>query len=203
MISYKNHIKVILDFLVAFLLVSLFSPILIISTIGLYFINDGHPFFFQLRPGRNEKVFSIIKFKTMTDKRDAQGRLLPDSERLTPLGRLVRKSSLDELPQLFNVLKGDMSIVGPRPLLPEYLPLYAKNQARRHEVRPGITGWAQVNGRNSISWPQKFAYDVEYVDKLSFLFDMKILWLTFIKVLKREGVNQSDERPMERFKGNN
>ena len=203
MISYTKHIKVVADFLVAFLLLSLLSPILIISTIGLYFVNDGSPFFFQLRPGQNEKIFSIIKFKTMTDKRDAQGKLLSDSERLTRLGKLVRKSSVDELPQLLNVLKGEMSIVGPRPLLPRYLSLYNKNQARRHEVRPGITGWAQVNGRNSISWAKKFAYDVEYVDKLSFLFDVKILWLTVIKVLKREGVNQSDERPMQRFNGNN
>ena len=203
MISYTKHIKVLLDFLAAFLLLSLLSPILIISTIGLYFVNDGSPFFFQLRPGQNGKFFRIIKFKTMTDKRDAQGKLLSDAERLTSLGKLVRKSSVDELPQLLNVLKGDMSIVGPRPLLPEYLSLYTKNQARRHEVRPGITGWAQVNGRNSISWAKKFAYDVEYVDKLSFLFDVKILWLTLIKVLKREGVNQSDERPMQRFNGNN
>ena len=203
MISYTKYIKVVLDFLAAFLLLSLLSPILIILTIGLYFINDGSPFFFQLRPGQNEKLFRIIKFKTMTDKRDAQGKLLPDAERLTRLGKLVRKSSIDELPQLLNVLKGDMSIVGPRPLLPEYLSLYTKNQARRHEVRPGITGWAQVNGRNSISWAKKFAYDIEYVDKLSFLFDVKILWLTFIKVLKREGVNQSDERPMQPFNGNN
>ncbi len=203
MISYTKHIKVVLDFLAAFLLLSLLSPILIIVTIGLYFVNDGSPFFFQLRPGQNEKLFRIIKFKTMTDKRDAQGKLLSDAERLTSLGKLVRKSSVDELPQLLNVLKGDMSIVGPRPLLPEYLSLYTKNQARRHEVRPGITGWAQVNGRNSISWIKKFAYDVEYVDKLSFLFDVKILWLTLIKVLKREGVNQSDERPMQPFNGNN
>ena len=203
MISYTKHIKVVLDFLVAFLLLSLLSPILIIVTIGLYFVNKGSPFFFQLRPGQNEKLFRIIKFKTMTDKRDAQGQLLSDAERLTRLGKLVRKASIDELPQLLNVLKGDMSIVGPRPLLPEYLSLYTKNQARRHEVRPGITGWAQVNGRNSISWAKKFAYDVEYVDKLSFLFDVKILWLTVIKVLKREGVNQSDERPMQRFNGQN
>ena len=203
MISYTKHIKVLLDFLAAFLLLSLLGPVLIILTTGLYFVNDGSPFFFHLRPGQNEKLFSVIKFKTMTDKRDAQGKLLSDSERLTSIGKLVRKSSLDELPQLLNVLKGDMSIVGPRPLLPEYLPLYTKNQARRHEVRPGITGWAQVNGRNSISWAKKFAYDIEYVDKLSFLFDVKILWLTLIKVMKREGVNQSDERPMERFNGNN
>lgn len=203
MISYTKHIKVLFDFLAAFLLLSLLSPILIIVTIGFYFVNDGSPFFFQLRPGKNERIFRIIKFKTMTEKRDAQGKLLSDAERLTSLGKLVRKSSLDELPQLLNVLKGDMSIVGPRPLLPEYLSLYTKKQARRHEVRPGITGWAQVNGRNSISWIKKFAYDVEYVDKLSFLFDAKILWLTLIKVLKREGVNQSDERPMQRFNGNN
>ncbi|SNZ01179.1 sugar transferase [Flagellimonas pacifica] len=203
MISYRNRLKVVADFLAAFLLLSLLSPILIISTIGLYFVNDGSPFFFQIRPGQNEKLFRIIKYKTMTDERDAQGKLLSDAERLTRLGKLVRKSSVDELPQLLNVLKGDMSFVGPRPLLPEYLSLYTKNQARRHEVRPGITGWAQVNGRNSISWAKKFAYDVEYIDKLSFLFDVKILWLTVIKVLKRESVNQSDERPMQRFNGNN
>jgi lipopolysaccharide/colanic/teichoic acid biosynthesis glycosyltransferase len=202
MISYKEHVKVVFDFLTALLLLSLLSPILIIFTIGLYFVNKGSPFFFQLRPGKNEKIFSIIKFKTMTDQRDAQGDLLPDSDRLTSLGKLVRKTSIDELPQLLNVLKGDMSIVGPRPLLPAYLPLYNTYQARRHEVRPGITGWAQVNGRNSISWTAKFAHDIEYVDNISFLFDVKILWLTLIKVFKREGVNQSDERPMERFTGN-
>ncbi len=203
MISYKKHIKVVFDFLTAFLLLFLLSPILVIFTIGLYFVNNGSPFFFQRRPGQNEEIFNIIKFKTMTDKKDAQGKLLPDSERLTRLGKMVRKASIDELPQLFNVLKGDMSMVGPRPLLPLYLPLYTKDQARRHEVKPGITGWAQVNGRNSISWAKKFGYDIEYVDSLSFSFDIKILWLTVIKVLKRDGVNQSDARPMERFNGHN
>jgi lipopolysaccharide/colanic/teichoic acid biosynthesis glycosyltransferase len=202
MISYTNHIKIVLDFLVAFLLISLFSPILIILTIGLYFVNDGFPFFFQLRPGRNEKLFNIIKFKTMTDKRDDQGKLLSDSERLTRLGKLVRKSSLDELPQLLNVLKGDMSIVGPRPLLPEYLSLYTKNQTRRHEVRPGITGWAQINGRNAISWEEKFDFDVWYVENQSFTLDLKILLLTIKKVFAREGVNQTGEATTTPFKGN-
>ena len=201
MISYRNHIKVVLDFVVAFLLMTLLSPILIIVTIGLYFVNDGSPFFFQLRPGQNEKLFKIIKFKTMTDKRDAQGKLLPDSERLTRLGKLVRKSSIDELPQLFNVLKGDMSIVGPRPLLPQYLPLYTKLQARRHEVRPGITGWAQVNGRNAISWEEKFNFDVWYVENQSLTLDLNILLLTIKKVFAREGVNQTGEATTTRFKG--
>ena len=201
MISYTKHIKVLLDFLAAFLLLSLLSPILIILTIGLYFVNDGSPFFFQLRPGQNEKFFRIIKFKTMTDKRDAQGKLLSDSERLTSLGKLVRKSSVDELPQLLNVLKGNMSIVGPRPLLPEYLSLYTKNQARRHEVRPGITGWAQVNGRNAISWEEKFNFDVWYVENQSLILDLKILLLTIKKVFAREGVNQTGEATTTRFKG--
>ena len=201
MISYRNHIKVVLDFVVAFLLLSLLSPILIIVTIGLYFVNDGFPFFFQLRPGQNEKLFKIIKFKTMTDKRDAQGKLLPDSERLTRLGKLVRKSSVDELPQLLNVLKGDMSIVGPRPLLSEYLSLYTKHQARRHEVRPGITGWAQVNGRNAISWEEKFNFDVWYVENQSLTLDLNILLLTIKKVFAREGVNQTGEATTTRFKG--
>ena len=201
MISYTKHIKVLFDFLAAFLLLSLLSPILIIVTIGFYFVNDGSPFFFQLRPGQNEKSFRIIKFKTMTDKRDDQGKLLPDSERLTSLGKLVRKSSLDELPQLLNVLKGHMSIVGPRPLLSEYLPLYTKNQARRHEVRPGITGWAQVNGRNAISWEEKFNFDVWYVENQSLTLDLKILLLTIKKVFAREGVNQTGEATTTRFKG--
>ncbi|WP_299534719.1 sugar transferase [Ulvibacterium sp.] len=202
MISYTNHVKVVLDVLVAFLLLSIFSPILIILTIGLYFANNGSPFFFQLRPGQNGKLFSIIKFKTMTDERDAQGKLLPDSERLTRLGKLVRKSSLDELPQLLNVLKSDMSVVGPRPLLPEYLPLYTKNQARRHDVRPGITGWAQVNGRNAISWEEKFDFDVWYVENQSFTLDLKILLFTIKKVFAREGVNQTGEATATPFKGN-
>ena len=201
MISYTNHIKLLLDFLAAILLLSLLSPIFIILTIGLYFVNDGSPFFFQLRPGQNEKLFRIIKFKTMTDKRDAQGKLLSDAERLTRIGKLVRKASVDELPQLLNVLKGDMSIVGPRPLLPEYLSLYTKNQARRHEVRPGITGWAQVNGRNAISWEEKFNFDVWYVENQSLTLDLKILLLTIKKVFAREGVNQTGEATTTPFKG--
>jgi lipopolysaccharide/colanic/teichoic acid biosynthesis glycosyltransferase len=160
-------------------------------------------FFFQERPGMNQKPFNIIKFKSMTDEKDENGNLLPDIERITKFGAIVRKLSIDELPQLINVLKGDMSLVGPRPLLFKYIPLYSEEQLRRHEVRPGITGWAQVNGRNSISWTQKFALDVEYVDKVSFLMDCKILLLTVKKVLIREGINQSAERPMQPFNGTN
>src|SRR5690606_16659658 len=163
--------------------------------------NNGQPFFVQPRPGKNEKLFKIVKFKTMNDRKDANGKLLPDADRLTPIGKWVRKTSLDEIPQLINVLKGDMSLVGPRPLLPEYLPLYNDRQRRRHEVHPGITGWAQVNGRNAISWTRKFELDVYYVDHVSFALDMKILWLTVMKVVRREGLNQSGQSPMERFDG--
>ena len=163
--------------------------------------NNGKPFFFQRRPGETGKIFKIIKFKTMNGSTDALGNLLPDSQRLTKVGSLVRKSSLDEIPQLLNVLKGDMSLVGPRPLLIEYLPLYNDNQKRRHEVKPGITGWAQVNGRNAISWEEKFKLDVWYVDNQSFWLDMKILWLTIRKVLVREGINQDGQATMEPFKG--
>lgn len=165
--------------------------------------NNGKVFFLQERPGIFQRSFYIIKFRTMRDVRDAQGNLLPDSERMTKLGRIIRKLSLDELPQLINVIKGDMSLIGPRPLLFRYVPLYSAYQLRRHEVRPGITGWAQVNGRNSISWTQKFAYDVYYVDNLSFALDMKILWMTVLKVLRRDGINQSEDRPMEPFNGYN
>ncbi len=173
-----------------------------VVTIGLYFANNGKPFFFQTRPGKNARLFRIIKFKTMNDKKDAQGMLLPDAERLTKIGSFVRKTSLDEIPQLLNVLKGEMSLIGPRPLLPEYLPLYSPEQYRRHEVRPGITGWAQVNGRNAISWQQKFEYDVWYVDHLSFALDLRILFLTLKKVLIREGINTDGQATTERFKGN-
>ena len=178
-------------------------PILLIVFIILYKQNNGAVFFFQERPGLNQKAFQIIKFKTMTDATDASGKLLPDNQRITKAGKIIRKLSIDELPQLFNVLKGDMSLVGPRPLLFKYMNLYSAEQLRRHEVRPGITGWAQVNGRNAISWTRKFELDVEYVNKLSFFMDIKILWLTFIKVIKTEGVNQSDDRPMQPFNGNN
>lgn len=199
---YRSFLKRLFDFIIAFSGLLLLSPVFIIVTIGLYFVNDGKPFFFQKRPGKNERIFSIIKFKTMNDKRDSQGNLLSDAERLTAMGTFVRKTSLDELPQLINVLKGDMAIVGPRPLLPQYLPLYNEVQRRRHEVRPGITGWAQVNGRNAISWAKKFELDVWYVENLSLLFDLKILFLTAKKVIIREGISQEGQATMEPFKGN-
>jgi lipopolysaccharide/colanic/teichoic acid biosynthesis glycosyltransferase len=175
-----------------------------IIIILLYFKNGASEvFFMQYRPGRNEKLFRLIKFKTMNNKCDASGNLLPDAERLTAIGSFIRKTSLDELPQLWNVLKGDMSLVGPRPLLVEYLPLYNEHQKRRHEVKPGITGWAQVNGRNAISWQEKFDLDVWYVDHCSFSLDMKILWLTILKVFKREGINQAGQATVEKFNGYN
>lgn len=199
---YKNGLKRFFDFLAAFTGLLILSPVFVVVTIGLYFANNGKPFFFQTRPGKNARLFRIIKFKTMNDKKDAQGMLLPDAERLTKIGSFVRKTSLDEIPQLLNVLKGEMSLIGPRPLLPEYLPLYSPEQYRRHEVRPGITGWAQVNGRNAISWQQKFEYDVWYVDHLSFALDLRILFLTLKKVLIREGINTDGQATTERFKGN-
>lgn len=164
--------------------------------------NAGKPFFFQQRPGKNEKIFKVIKFRSMNDKKDKGGNLLPDAERLTKAGSFVRKTSLDEIPQLINVLKGDMSLIGPRPLLVQYLHLYNNTQKRRHEVRPGVTGWAQVNGRNAISWAKKFEYDVWYVDHLSFALDIKILFLTIKKVFVREGISQEGQATMEFFKGN-
>jgi lipopolysaccharide/colanic/teichoic acid biosynthesis glycosyltransferase len=200
---YKNYIKRLIDFLVAFFGLLILSPVFIIVTIGLYFANDGKPFFFQARPGLKEKIFNIIKFKTMNDKKDIHGNLLSDAERLTPIGSFVRKTSLDELPQLINVLKGDMSLIGPRPLLPQYLPLYSSVQRRRHNVRPGITGWAQVNGRNAISWTKKFELDVWYVDNLSFITDVKVFVTTFKKVFNREGVNKEGQATTEAFNGNN
>ncbi len=190
------------DFIIAFISLLVISPVFIVTTIALAIANNGKPFFFQKRPGKNELIFSVIKFKTMNDKKDKEGNLLPDSERLTPFGRFVRKTSLDEIPQLINVIKGDMSLVGPRPLLPEYLPLYNDFQKRRHEVKPGITGWAQVNGRNSISWEKKFELDVYYVDNISFWLDIQILLKTVLKVFKSEGVNQSGTATVEYFKGN-
>jgi lipopolysaccharide/colanic/teichoic acid biosynthesis glycosyltransferase len=171
-------------------------------TVALWIANDRKPFFFQRRPGKGNKVFSIIKFKTMNDRKDAGGQLLPDADRLTTMGRLVRKTSLDELPQLINVLKGDMSLIGPRPLLEEYLPLYNNRQIRRHEVRPGITGWAQVNGRNALDWQKRFELDVWYVDHLSFWLDVRIVFKTIMKVLKSEGVNSATSATMEKFTGN-
>ena len=200
---YKNYIKRLIDFVVAFFGLLILSPVFIIVTIGLYFANDGKPFFFQARPGLKEKIFNIIKFKTMNDKKDIHGNLLSDAERLTPIGSFVRKTSLDELPQLINVLKGDMSLIGPRPLLPQYLPLYSSVQRRRHNVRPGITGWAQVNGRNAISWTKKFELDIWYVDNVSFFTDCKVFFATFKKVFKSEGISQEGQATMEIFNGNN
>lgn len=192
-----------MDILVSIIVLILTSPILIIVLCILGFQNKGSVFFFQERPGLHQKAFRIIKLKTMTDEKNADGKLLPDNERITKAGKIIRRLSIDELPQLLNVLKGDMSLIGPRPLLFKYIPLYSEAQLRRHDVRPGITGWAQVNGRNSISWTQKFDFDIYYVDHLSFLMDIKILWLTFIKVVKTEGINQTLDRPMQPFNGNN
>lgn len=200
---YKNHLKRPFDFLAALFGLIILSPIFILVTIALAFANQGKPFFFQARPGKNERIFKIIKFKSMNDKKDADGNLLPDAERLTKVGSFVRKTSLDEIPQLINVLKGDMSLIGPRPLLVQYLELYDKFEKRRHEVRPGITGWAQVNGRNAISWKKKFEYDVWYVDNINLLLDIKILFLTVKKVFVREGISQDGQATAEVFKGNN
>lgn len=200
---YRTIFKRFFDFAFAVIVLILTSPVFILTWCLLLIQNNGKAFFYQDRPGKNQKSFCIIKFKTMNDKRDTEGVLLPDNSRLTSIGRVVRKLSIDELPQLVNVLKGEMSLVGPRPLLFKYIPLYSKEQNRRHDVLPGITGWAQVNGRNSIPWHQKFAYDVYYVDNVSLILDCKILWLTFLKVLKREGINQSADRPMQPFNGSN
>ncbi|WP_396217637.1 sugar transferase [Flavobacterium sp.] len=200
---YRTVYKLFIDSFVSFLIIIIAFPILFIVTILLIIVNDGKPFFFQSRPGKNEQLFKIIKFKTMNDKKDVAGNLLPDTQRLTKVGNFVRKTSLDELPQLLNVLKGEMSIIGPRPLLPEYLPLYNNKQKSRHQVKPGITGWAQVNGRNTISWQQKFEYDVWYVENISFLLDCKIIFLTIKKVLKREGINMKGQATTVAFLGDN
>ena len=199
---YRSTIKPLLDLITALIGLLLLSPVFIVVIILLFIANNGKPFFFQQRPCKNEKMFKIIKFKTMNDKKDSNGNLLPDSERITKIGNFVRKTSLDELPQLINVLKGEMSLIGPRPLLPEYLQLYNEFQKRRHEVKPGITGWAQVNGRNSISWQKKFKLDVWYVNNISLVLDIKILMLTILKVIKSEGVNQKNTSTVECFKGN-
>lgn len=198
---YKNIIKPLGDFLAALIGLILISPVFLMVLLLLSIANQGKPFFKQKRPGKNGKIFTIIKFKTMNDKRDAQGNLLPDADRLTKVGSFVRKTSLDEIPQLLNVIKGDMSLIGPRPLLTNYLHLYNAFQNRRHEVKPGITGWAQVNGRNAISWDQKFTYDVWYVDHISFIVDLKILIKTIKKVLKSEGINAADSATIEPFNG--
>ena len=200
---YKNIFKRIIDFSLSFLGFIIISPVFLLLWIWLSIANKGAgAFFFQERPGKDEKIFRVIKFKTMNDKRDESGNLLPDAERLTRVGRFVRSTSLDEIPQLLNVIKGDMSLIGPRPLLVQYLPLYNEEQKRRHEVRPGITGWAQVNGRNAISWQQKFEYDVWYVDHVSLSLDLKIMFKTIQKVFKRDGINSDKNATVEEFKGN-
>lgn len=201
---YKNCFKRIIDFIIVFIVLSIIWPILLLITIWLYFANKGTgAFFTQERPGKGGKIFKVMKFKTMTDECDAEGNLLPDADRLTSVGKFIRSTSIDELPQLINVLKGDMSLIGPRPLLVQYLPLYSKEQARRHGVRPGITGWAQCNGRNAISWTKKFELDVWYVDHCSFLLDMRILLMTIRKVFIREGISSETSATMEPFTGNN
>ena len=200
---YRSFIKPGFDFCFAFLIICITLPLFFILGILLFLQNSGTPFFSQVRPGLKEKLFTIYKLKTMRDIRDDQGVLLPDNQRITPLGKIIRKLSLDELPQFWNVLKGDMSFVGPRPLLPEYLPLYNKKQKNRHNLKPGITGWAQVKGRNTISWQQKFEYDLWYIQKQSFILDIKILGLTFTKVFKTQDVNASSQTTMEEFKGDN
>ena len=201
---YKHCFKRFLDFLIALCALLVIWPILLVIAIWLHFANKGAgAFFFQERPGKGGKIFKVIKFKTMTDERDTDGHLLPDERRLTKVGKFVRSTSLDELPQLINVLKGDMALIGPRPLLVQYLPLNNKDQARRHEVRPGITGWAQCHGRNAISWAEKFKLDVWYVDHCSFVLDLKIIFITLKKVILREGISSETSVTMEPFKGNN
>lgn len=201
---YKHFFKRLIDFTIAFVSLSIIWPFLLIVTIWLHFANKGAGvFFFQERPGKDGKIFKVIKFKTMTDERDANGELLPDADRLTKVGSFVRSTSIDELPQLINVLKGDMALIGPRPLLVQYLPLYSKEQMRRHEVRPGISGWAQCHGRNQISWTEKFKLDVWYVDNLSLLTDLKVIFITIKKVLFRVDINSDNDATMEDFDGTN
>jgi undecaprenyl phosphate N,N'-diacetylbacillosamine 1-phosphate transferase len=203
-IMYSCFLKRFIDFVIVFFVLAVIWPILLFMAVWLHFANKGAGVFFtQERPGKHGKIFKVIKFKTMTDERDGSGNLLPDERRLTKIGKFIRSASVDELPQLINVLKGDMALIGPRPLLPQYLPLYSREQARRHEVRPGITGWAQVNGRNAISWSKKFELDVWYVDHCSFLLDLKIILLTIKKVFVREGISSDTSVTMEPFTGNN
>jgi undecaprenyl phosphate N,N'-diacetylbacillosamine 1-phosphate transferase len=199
---YKIFFKRFIDFIGSLIGLLFLSPVFVIVTIGLFFANQGKPFFFQLRPGKNERIFKIIKFKTMNDKLDSEGNLLPDSERMTKIGNFVRNTSIDEIPQLINVLKGDMSLIGPRPLLPQYLPLYNAIQKKRHDVKPGITGWAQVNGRNAISWSEKFELDIWYVNNCSFVLDCKIIAITIKKVFISEGINETNQATTSYFKGN-
>ena len=201
---YKSFFKRFFDFWIALIALICISPILLIVTVWLHFTNKGSgAFFFQNRPGKDAKIFKVIKFKTMTDERDKEGNLLPDADRLTKVGKFVRSTSIDELPQLINVLKGDMALIGPRPLLVQYLPLYSKEQARRHEVRPGISGWAQCHGRNNISWTEKFKLDVWYVDHISLFTDLQVIWITIMKVLKRADINEDGQATMEVFNGHN
>lgn len=201
---YKHFFKRFFDFWISLIALICISPILLVVTIWLHYANKGAgAFFFQERPGKDAKIFKVIKFKTMTDERDAEGNLLPDEQRLTKVGKFVRSTSIDELPQLINVLKGDMALIGPRPLLPQYLPLYSPEQARRHEVRPGISGWAQCHGRNTISWAQKFEYDVWYVDHVSLLTDLKVIFITIKNVLMRKDINSTTAATMEAFNGHN
>lgn len=200
--SYRIVFKPLFDFIIALVIFILLFPVFFVFAVLLLIVNWGSPFFIQSRPGKNERIFKIIKFKTMNDRKDHFDNLLPDANRLTSVGKFVRKTSIDEIPQLLNVIKGDMSLVGPRPLLIEYLPLYNDIQRKRHNVRPGITGWAQVNGRNAISWKQKFEYDIWYVDHLSFLLDLKVIFMTLGKVFKSEGITQEGNVTMERFTGN-
>lgn len=198
---YTKFFKRLFDFLIAGIVLLAFSPIFLIIWVSLSIANNGSAFFYQQRPGKNQKTFKIIKFKSMNDKKDSEGNLLPDFKRMTAIGKFIRNTSLDELPQLLNVLKGDMSLVGPRPLLVSYLPLYSEEQNKRHLVKPGITGWAQVNGRNTISWDKKFEYDVWYVNHISFILDMKIYYMTFLKVIKRSDISASENTTMEKFVG--
>lgn len=200
---YNLFLKRTIDFMLAFIGILAFLPVILVTTLFLFFSNKGKPFFFQNRPGKKGKVFKIIKFKSMNDKKDSNGELLPFDQRVTSVGKFIRKFSLDEIPQLFNVLKGDMSLIGPRPLLTQYLPLYNQEQNKRHNVRPGITGWAQINGRNTISWDQKFKLDVWYVENLSLKTDIKIIFLTIKKVLYKEDINSSENVNMPPFNGNN
>lgn len=199
---YRKFLKRFIDLIVSVVAFSLLLPLFIIVTALLYVANQGKPFFVQQRPGKHGRIFWLVKFRTMNDRKDAAGNLLSDAERLTPVGKFIRKTSLDEIPQLINVIKGEMSLIGPRPLLVEYLPLYNDTQKRRHNVRPGITGWAQVNGRNAIGWKEKFELDVWYVDNMSFLLDCKIIIFTLLKVVKSEGVSQQGHVTMTKFEGN-
>ncbi len=201
---YKHFFKRVFDFIISLTALICLSPVLLIVTIWLHFANKGAgAFFTQARPGKDAKIFKVVKFKTMSDERDLEGNLLPDAERLTKVGIFVRSTSLDELPQLFNVLKGDMAMIGPRPLMPEYLKLYTPEQMRRHEVRPGITGWAQIHGRNELAFTERFKYDVYYVDHLTFGLDIKIFFMTILKIFKREGISAEGQATVEAFNGRN